>query len=156
VVMTVWSRVCREDLLLSSSVLDLISSIHGEIVRVDRHVCVNRGLEVDAVIVTRRVRERLIGVELKEVDILKAVKQAVARRPFFHYFYIVNTYYTTRHRALGHFIETLYRNNLLGEIFRHKIGWILVDKSGEAHLIYPSRYSKVERNSVLLLNHSCG
>ena len=136
----------KEDSLLNENVLKLLESFHGGIVGVYRHVEVGEErLEVDAVILAKRSRYRVIGVELKATDVLKAVHQAVARRPFFHYFYIVSGEYSTVHGVLGHFIDTLYQHGVLRYLSEHGIGWIMLDRSGNPWLIYPSKYLRTDK-----------
>jgi hypothetical protein len=132
----------KEDSLLSKSVLWLIGQLHGSITSVKRHVEVGEdGLEVDAVVLAKRSRYRVIGVELKAFDVLKAVQQAVARRPFFHYFYIVIGEHSAQ-RYLGYYIDSLYRHGGLQLLMEHGIGWIMVDLIGNPWLIFPSRFMK--------------
>jgi len=136
----------KEDSLLNENVLKLLESFHGGIVGVYRHIEVGEErLEVDAVILAKRSRYRVIGVELKATDVLKAVHQAVARRPFFHYFYIVSGEYSTVHGVLGHFIDMLYQHGVLQYLSEHGIGWIMLDWSGNPWLIYPSKYLRTNK-----------
>jgi hypothetical protein len=136
----------KEDSLLNENVLKLLESFHGGVVGVYRHVEVGEErLEVDAVVLTKRSRYRVIGVELKVSDVLKAVRQAVARRPFFHYFYIVSGEYSTVHGVLGYFIDMLYQHGVLQYLSEHGIGWIMLDWGGTPWLIYPSKYLRTDK-----------
>jgi hypothetical protein len=136
----------KEDSLLSERVLRLLEQLHGNVMGVYRHVEVGEeGLEVDAVVLTKRSRYRVIGVELKASDLLKAVRQAAARRPFFHYFYIVSGQHHNVHLALGFYIDTLHRHGVLQYLTDHGIGWIMVDRDKTPWLIYPSKYVKTEK-----------
>ena len=80
-----------EDALLTWKILETIKACHDlEIRRVYRHAMV-AGFEVDAVAIckTSGGKERWIGFELKEADFPKAFAQALLRRDFFDYFYVV-------------------------------------------------------------------
>jgi hypothetical protein len=75
-------RVVDEDALLNEKVLKFIEELHGKIVKIEKHFNV-AGMEIDAIIYCKRSRTRRIGIELKELDIKKAVEQAVKRREYF-------------------------------------------------------------------------
>jgi len=78
--------------------------------------------------------DRIIGVEFKELDINKVVRQAIERRKFVHYQYIA-----TRNVSLDY--PEIFMLTLFG------IGWIIWEKNF-AKLIIPARmrntYQKVE------------
>ena len=135
----------KEDHLLNEGVLGLIEQLHGSIISVRRHIGVGEDeLEVDAVVLTKRSRYRVIGVELKATDVLRAVQQAVTRRPFFHYFYIVSGEHSVQ-RYLGYYIDSLYRHGGLQLLLEHGVGWIMLDLSGNPWLIFPSRFMKTDK-----------
>ena len=82
----------QEDELLTPEVIELIEALHG--VRVEKIVwhAVIQGLECDAILYAwtrKKKRFKTIGIELKEHDFTKVLHQALARRSFFHYTYIV-------------------------------------------------------------------
>jgi len=135
----------KEDHLLNEGVLRLMEHFHGRIVSVHRHIEVGEDkLEVDAVVLAKRSHYRIIGVELKSTDVLKAVQQSVVRRPFFHYFYIVSGEHSAQ-RYLGYYIDSLYRHGKLHLLLEHGVGWIMLDLSGNPWLIYPSRYLRTDK-----------
>jgi hypothetical protein len=136
--MNKWGREVKEDSLLNEKVLNFIGELHGEIVKVERHfkVC---GMEIDAIIYCKKRKIRRVGIELKDFNIKKAVEQAIARRTYFNYFYIITKSYR---RLIGYDIRYLYNSKLLGKFFQNKIGVITIN-NGEPFLIYPSNYMKV-------------
>ena len=130
-------RKVIEDDLLNENVLSLIERLHGKIERIDKHYKVD-GMEVDAIILCKRVKERLIGIELKEYDFFKVIQQAVQRRRYFNYFYVV----TRGGNIIGQTMRCLYRMGLLSELFEHGIGWIVVNQEGQAWYLFASTYLK--------------
>ena len=133
-----WGREVKEDSLLNEKVLNFIEELHGEIVKVERHFRVG-GMEIDAILYCKKRKVRRIGIELKDFAIKKAVEQAIARRMYFNYFYIITKSYR---RLIGYDIRYLHYSNLLGKFFQNKIGIIAVN-NGEPFLLYPSNYMKV-------------
>ena len=81
-----------EDALLTRQIVYTIEEKHNLYVnKIFRHVFIN-GYEIDALAIckTREDKfERWIGFELKENSLDKAIHQAILRRRFFNYFYIV-------------------------------------------------------------------
>jgi hypothetical protein len=126
-------REIREDGLLNISTLELIEKIHGKIEKVERHFKIG-GMEVDTIIYCKKSRVKRIGLELKEFDINKALEQAVERRKYFNYFYIV---LKSDRRLLGYDFRSLYLNKKLDYLLNNGIGLITVH-NGEAFLIFPS------------------
>ena len=75
-----------ENLILESHNLDIIDRKLRFLIDDKKH------LEVDVVLNTKTINKgmlRLVGIELKESDLAKAVSQACVRRKYFNYFYIV-------------------------------------------------------------------
>jgi len=130
-------REVEEDKLLNKNVLNLIEELHGKIEKIEKHFRVG-GEEVDAIIYCGTKRRR-IGIELKEADIEKAISQAINRRNFFNYFYIV---LHCSKSWLGYIIYYLFRKNELSHFFNYKIGLIIVNNE-EAFLVFPSHFIKV-------------
>jgi hypothetical protein len=126
-------REIREDGLLNSSVLQLIEKIHGKIEKIERHFEVG-GMEIDAILYCKKKRVKTIGLELKEFDINKALAQAVERRKYFNYFYIV---LESDRRLIGYDFRSLYLRGQLSSLLNNNIGLITVH-DGEAFLIFPS------------------
>lgn len=86
------------------------------------------------------IYDRLIGVEFKETDMCKVVKQAVARRDLVDYMYIA-----TRNVWLS--------ERELMQLFFYNIGWIVWFDDGFAKLVLPSlsgdaRYKWILMNIV--------
>ena len=138
-----------EDALLTWKILSVIKQEHElEIERMYRHVKV-MDMEVDAVAVCRTTwqkRRRMIGFELKDSDIQKAILQAYLRRRFFDYFYI---------------ILNLRTSTIVSEILKletHKIGFI---SSKDDVIVLPSKFQKrveipfegrqIDKNQVKLI-----
>lgn len=132
-------REVREDELLNENVLKLLEELHGKIIKLEKHykVC---GKEVDAIIYCQKSRVKTVGLELKEFDLLKAVEQAVERRNFFNYFYIV---INSDVKYLGYDFYNFYYDNqeLLKKFFENNIGLIVVREEG-AFLVCPSYHTK--------------
>lgn len=80
--------------------------------------------------VTRKIK-RTIGVEFKETDIDKVIKQAIARRDYVHYMYIATKPATLMPQQLF----------LLAD---YGIGWVVWKKDEFANLVLGSRF---ERNA---------
>jgi len=135
------NREIREDELLNENTLKLIQEIHGQIVKVEKHFKVG-GMEVDAIIHCRKSRTKRVGVELKESDINKALEQAIKRRNYFNYFYII---LGSDRRLIGYDIRSLRFK--LDDFFRNSIGIITIHNS-EAFLIYPSYHKSVGLENV--------
>jgi len=103
-----------------------------------------RGYEVDMVVtcyVGVRNVKRTIGFELKEEDIYKAVEQAVMRRPFFTWFYIVMDLSVEA-------ILAYLRNKPINEALKHGIGFvsgkdncIVIQSYARQHLSYAEAYT---------------
>jgi histidinol phosphatase-like enzyme len=132
-----------EDELLNQSVLALIEKLHGKVERIVKH-CKVDGMEVDAILFCRKVRERRIGVELKEYDYFRVIQQAVQRRRYFNYFYII----TRGSELIGDSLRDLYRIGFLQSLFDRGIGWIIVDRDNKAWLLFSSTYLKCNFLSV--------
>lgn len=84
-------------------------------------------------LVTRKIK-RTIGVEFKETDIDKVIKQAIARRDYVHYMYIATKPVTLMPQQLF----------LLAD---YGIGWVVWRKGKFANLVLGSR---LERNSDVM------
>ena len=113
----------REDAYLSYHVENFVANAHGLVdITVMRHKVIN-GLECDAVMYgsTEGGKIRTIGFELKQNDVNKVIDQAIARRKFFHYMYIVTPL------PLTYFIHIAHNSGKLYEMLRHGIGLIIVD-----------------------------
>jgi hypothetical protein len=131
-------REIREDGLLNLSTLELIEKIHGKIEKIERHFKVG-SMEIDAIIYCRKSRVKRIGLELKEFDINKALEQAIERRKYFNYFYIV---LESDKRLIGYDFRSLYLRGKLSSLLNNNIGLITVH-DGKAFLIFPSYNLKV-------------
>jgi hypothetical protein len=132
------NRAVDEDSLLNENVLKFIEELHGKIIKIERHFYV-AGMEVDAILYCKKSRTRRIGIELKDFDIKKAMEQAIERRSYFNYFYIITKSYR---RLIGYDIRYLHYSNLLDKFFQNKIGIIAVNNN-EPFLLYPSNFIKV-------------
>jgi len=140
------NRNVIEDALLNDNVLKIIKDLHGEIYKIKKHYEVG-GAEVDAILLCKRVKGyKYIGIELKQSDLKKALIQAVLRRIYFHYFYIVSELYNP-HTYFGYEVEYLHKYKLLDRFKEYKIGWISTYKN-QAFLIFPSFYSKLISNKI--------
>jgi len=127
------NRVYLEDALLTWKVLDVVYRCHElKIERVLRHVRV-AGFEVDAVAeahtLDKEIR-RLVGFELKDSDFYKAFNQAVERREYFDYFYVVIDLTT---RTIVEYLLDLGREKLNG------IGFI---SALDEVVVLPSKFRK--------------
>lgn len=135
-----WKRKVNEDTLLDEKILKLLSRIHGSVYRIIRHSRIN-GKEIDAIVYCKTTEARLsryIGIELKEYDLKSVVEQAIERRSFFDYFYIVTAEYSSHYAYLGRDIKMLYKQKLLGKMIEMGIGWIL--KFDDPIIIFPSSF----------------
>ena len=127
------NRIFFEDALLTRGILYVISKCHDlEIEKIYRHVMVN-GMEVDAVAICKTYEdryERWVGFELKENALDKAMDQAMLRRDYFDYFYVVIDL------SVASIVGNIIRGYFLDHIKNHKIGIIssyddvVVAKSG--------------------------
>jgi len=85
----------QENTLFTDKILDIIESIHEFTVeKIYKNVYVkynDRYIEFDVLLFasTPSGRKRLISIELKEYDIGKAIEQAIIRREFVDYSYII-------------------------------------------------------------------
>jgi len=136
-------KLFLEDGLLNSESVELIRRYHGgEVEIVKRHVRVV-GKEVDAEIILKmKTVRRRVGIELKEYSLNQAIPQAIERRKFFHYFYII----TRINKAFfGDFLyEASYKRGYFPEMFEHKIGWIgFIERVGFI-MLYPSKFMKTQ------------
>jgi hypothetical protein len=132
-------REVKEDALLElESVRALIEALHGRITRVFKHFRVG-GMEVDAILHCARRAVRTVGLELKELDLERAARQALERRPYFNYFYVVAR---TNAREVGYPLRRLYRVGLLGRLFDEGVGVIAVDGSSSAYLLLSSKFKR--------------
>jgi hypothetical protein len=130
-------REVKEDALLElESVRALIEALHGRITRVFKHFRVG-GMEVDAILHCARRAVRTVGLELKELDLERAARQALERRPYFNYFYVVAR---TNVREIGYPLRRLHRLGLLGRLFEGGVGLIAVDGSSSAYLLLSSKF----------------
>jgi hypothetical protein len=140
-------RKIDEDRLLNKDVIDFIEDIHDcEVVKILRHFYV-KDKEIDAILYCRTLNKglmRKIGIELKEVDLEKAVVQAVERRDFFNYFYII----TNAYFYIGEAFRKLVLNSpdLLKEMITKSVGMISVieyeNGKKECFLILPSKFKR--------------
>lgn len=123
-----------EDALLTWKILDVIRASHDlDVEKVFRH-CKIAGMEIDAVAVCRTLgdrEDRWIGFELKESDIQKAFKQAISRRTYFDYFYIILDLET---RSIVNFILAKKE-----AVEKYKIGFV---SAKENVVVYSSRFQK--------------
>jgi len=133
-------KVFLEDSLLTKEAIEIIEKYHGgKVEKIKRHLKV-LGMEVDAEITIKfKTTSRKIGIELKESNLTQAIEQAIARRKFFDYFYII----TKEHRALlGTYVLLASEGNeIFKKFFENKIGWIGKFEKGY-FLLYPSRFLK--------------
>ena len=84
-------EIYLEDFLFDYRVVSTIEDLHSlKVNTLFRHVLVG-GFETDVVALcsTDQGYDRWVGFELKDSDILKALNQALWRRRFFDYFYVV-------------------------------------------------------------------
>jgi hypothetical protein len=131
--------IMEDKLLNNSNVQEIIEELHGEILKIFRHFFIY-DMEVDAILFCKKTRDiRRIGIELKEMDLVKAVSQAILRRNYFNYFYII---LRTNAKYIGYRFRGLYKFNLLKDFFDRKIGLIVVDWSDNAFLLFPSHFNK--------------
>jgi len=146
----------REDLLLYSKwvreIIALHFSEHGSLfmlgsdelqrnpVRVDTHVRMINNVEVDVVITNGK---RSVGVELKESDYDKAIRQAIIRRPFFDYMYVVLD-------MSVHSILEILRRKRYSEVFDYGIGFISGSDDCVVIRSYSRRRNESKRYSILL------
>jgi hypothetical protein len=140
-------RAVDEDSLLNENVLKFIEELHGKIIKIERHFQI-AGMEVDAIIYCRKSKIRRVGIELKDFDIKKAIEQAIERRSYFNYFYIITKSYR---RLIGYDIRYLHYSNLLDKFFQNKIGIIVVNNN-EPFLLYPSNFIKVGLEKIGIIN----
>jgi len=133
------NRIVEEDKLFNENVLKIIENLHGKIFKVERHYKV-ANLETDIILLCKRIRGyKSVGIELKVSDTLKAIEQAIARRKYFNYFYIVSDVYNP-YSYLGYEIEYLFKYQALDKLKEYYIGWIISNFEGQAYLIFPSFY----------------
>jgi len=146
----------REDLLLYSKwVREIIAihfSEHGSLyviytdelqrkpIRVDTHVRMINNIEVDVVITNGK---KSIGVELKENDYDKAIKQAIIRRRYFDYMYVVLD-------MSVHSILEILRRKRYSEVFDYGIGFVSSSDDCVVIRSYSRRRSESKRYSTLL------
>lgn len=137
--MKTWNVQFQEDELFNEEVIRVIEKYHNfKFVKAVRHAVVDK-LEVDVVayFVTPTYQRRVIGFELKENDIWKALNQAFKRAKHFNYFYIV-----INSSPAWLFDWLIHSNNRVGETFedirKHKIGIFCRNQ-----LIIPARYRKI-------------
>ncbi len=109
----------REDNLLTDSVIKLIEKTHN--LKVEKIKWHERylGKECDCYLISKT--NKTVGIELKEIDIVKAVKQALERRDIFNYSYVVmgNGF------SLSSYITTLVRKGLIEKMVNRDIGLII-------------------------------
>jgi len=123
-----------EDSLLTDKVIEVIEFHHNfDIQFIELHKREN-GFEVDAVIwalTKEKNLERCIGIELKDRDLYKAIEQAVERRQYYHYFYIVT----------GNYPSFAFVHSQYPKLAEHGIGVIYSNPKYEiASLLQPSNY----------------
>jgi hypothetical protein len=142
------NRKVIEDALLNDKVLEIIKELHGEIFKIRKHYEI-AGMETDVILLCKRERGyKSIGIELKQSDLLTAVGQAMERRQYFNYFYVISESYKPN-VYIGYEIEWLSKFNSLSNLKKYKIGWIVSNFNNQAWLIYPSRYINVGFKNVL-------
>ena len=135
-------KIFIEDGLLSNDTVELIRKYHGgKVERVVRHVKVC-GKEVDGEIVLKmRTVKRRIGVELKEWNLSQAISQAIERRKFFHYFYIITRINKT---FFGDYVYQAIRGEpFFKKMFENKIGWIGYSDRIGFIMLFPSKFMKI-------------
>jgi len=139
-------RTIYEDSLLNKDTVSFIEKLHNcEVVKILKHFYV-KDKEIDAILYCKTLNKgliRKIGIELKEIDLEKAVVQAVERRDFFNYFYII----TKAYFYVGEVFRKLVLNspNLLREMVTKSVGIISVveyDGKNECFLILPSKFKR--------------
>ena len=86
----------KENNLLTKDILDLIEETHNlEIKEVYKNVLVKfnnlKPIEFDVLVIAKTPtgQERVISIELKESDVSKVIEQAIVRRDFVDYSYVV-------------------------------------------------------------------
>jgi len=83
-------------------------------------------------------RKRKIGIELKETDFIKAVHQALVRREFFNYFYIVIN------SSVKYIVDWIFSDyNLYSAI---KVGGIGIISFKDKIIIRPSKFFRYKFN----------
>lgn len=122
--------IFNEDYYLDEEVIKIIEEHHDlKFMTLTRHVRMF-GLEIDAVAIfeTPRHFTRSVGFELKENDLPKAIIQALVRRPYFHYFYIVIPWppKAITSYILGNPMASEIRRNGVGIIGAHMDHWLIV------------------------------
>lgn len=132
------SKIFLEDGLLNSGSIGVIEAYHGgKVSEVRRHVRVV-GKEVDAELILKfKKTVRRVGIELKEFDLLKALSQAIERRKFFHYFYIIT--YINKIFFGDYVYQASLKSEFFQELFENKIGWIGYSKRIGFIMLYPSK-----------------
>ena len=150
-----------EDSLLNEKTLEFIRVQHehywgsANIELITRHKKINK-YEVDVAIVLKlKSYRRLIGIELKEYNFIDVISQAIERRPYFHYLYIITR---PPRRTMGFWIKDLISGkqnadlDKLKKLFKNKIGWICVDEYKGTFLLLPSFFQKCDVKYLLDLN----
>jgi hypothetical protein len=140
-------KTIYEDKLLNKHTISFIENLHNcEVVKILRHFYV-KDKEIDVILYCRTLNKgliRKIGIELKEVDLEKAVVQAVERRDFFNYFYIITNAYFYIGEAFRKLV--LSSPNLLKEMITKSVGMISVieyeNGKNECFLILPSKFKR--------------
>jgi len=149
--LTVDGKNFREDELLNKEVIKLIVNKHtnyyslSKINAVLRHKKI-KDMEIDGIIILKhRTVIRLFGIELKEYNIVDVIRQAIVRRRFFHYFYIITRF--PRH-TIGELMKEVVsgKNNYYLKhfkvLFKYKIGWIAYEKKYPPMFLLPSFFKK--------------
>lgn len=104
------NKIFLEDALLTKKIIYTISLLHSlTVYNIYRHIRIG-GYEVDALAIckTPDKYERWVGFELKDSAIDKAITQAVLRRKYFDYFYVVIDRST--HTLVKYIISDTYRD----------------------------------------------
>ena len=135
----------KEDKLLRQDVIDLLKAHHGiKPIELKWHQRIEH--EIDAILIAETPSGfiRTFGFELKVSDIQRAVEQAIERRKFFNYFYIVSSSHPAR---IWFYLEWALNFDLLENMKEHGIGWIISLKRLEVEDAYASLFQ-----SILLLS----
>ena len=133
--------VNQEEKLYTKEIEDLILKHHENYEVINRKLRYKiegkMNLETDVILVVKTINniKRTIGIELKETDMSKAISQAIERREYFHYFYVIlNLKVSTIVN------EILLDYNLYSAIKNYGIGLV---SASEKTMIIPSKFFNV-------------
>ena len=124
-----------EDMILEKHNLELVSKQRKELLKEHK---LNTETDVILYCKTEHGRKRKIGIELKESDLVKAVHQAMVRREFFNYFYVVINH------SVEYIVDWILGDyNLLSAI---KIGGIGIISYADKIMVRPSKFFRYTAN----------